>query len=67
MVALNLGVCLPKSCTQAHIDGLLGKIQNKVRKLNKNLKTFSMATIPYTCTVAEDLGWNLSTWDRVTL
>lgn len=66
-MALNLGICLPKSCTQKGIDGVLQKIQNTTRKLNKNLKTFSLRTIPYTCQTVEDLGWNLTAWDHTTL
>lgn len=66
MVALNLGICLPKSCSQKDIDGLLGKIQNAIRWASK-IKTISVATIPYTCQTADDLGWNFSAWDHVTL
>lgn len=66
MVALNLGVCLPKSCSQKDIDGLLKKVQNVVRWMLKN-NTISLATVPYTCQTADDLNWNLSTWDHVTL
>lgn len=66
MVALNLGICLPKSCSQKQIDGLLGKIQKRIRWILKN-KTISMATVPYTCQTADDLGWNFTAWDVVTL
>lgn len=58
MLGLNFGICLPKSCTEERVQGVLRTLQKRI------LRNLAVLTIvPETCQVKEDLGWNLETID----
>lgn len=62
MFGLNIGICIPKSCTADKVSRLLATIQKRIFKNEAVL-----AIVPDTCQVKEDQQWNLDTADFITL
>lgn len=61
-LGLNIGICIPKSCSPEMVTKLLTIVQKKLLR-NKAI----LSLVPETCQVKEDLGWNLDRRDYICL